>query len=764
MIEQANATGGFSVVVTAVDAQGFLRACLDSALNGSPGVGAVEVVVVDNGSTDLTGAILDEYVERDERVRAVRLPHRRPAGAARAVGALLTGGAYLLFIEGHDTLAPDALTVLARRAEETGNPDVIAFDHADVAWNQRITAGKDERLLCTPDRAAFALADRPRTLHLTPTLANRALRADFYAAHRELFGQDACTEVLPALGSLLAAERIAVTDAVLLTRTRHEPPPVADTYFNLFPQYEEVWRLLASGPPRTEEARIVFSGMVRRYLKVLALPGTPAAEQAAFLRRAGAHFARYKPAGYQRPAGLNGVRHALLERGSYAGYRASQVANRRRRDVRTLAATAKRKGAEAAREGLYREQLHRPLDEHLAVFSAYWDRGVLCSPAAISARLGELAPSIRQVWVVRREHMPLVPPGTDCVAPGSRRWASVLARAKYLVNNVNYPDSVVKRPGQIHLQTHHGTPLKRMGVDQAPFPATSRGVDYEALLQRCARWDYSVSANRHSTEVWTRAYPVPFTSLDYGYPRNDLYYTAGAEDVLRVRERLGIAPGRKALLYAPTHRDYESAWTPRLDLRRLAGALGEEFLLLVRGHYFYDRGPSPLTELHREGRIVDVSRYDSVEELGLASDALITDYSSVMFDFANLDRPIVLHVDDWETYAVTRGVYFDLPREAPGAVASSQDAIERLFEDGSWNGAEAALRRAAFRRRFCEFDDGHAAERVVRHVFLGQPGVPPITPLDRRTPAPDPERAAALVHSSPPEDPCPGLPPTSPSS
>lgn len=374
----------------------------------------------------------------------------------------------------------------------------------------------------------------------------------------------------------------------------------------------------------------------------------------------------------------------MLERDSYSGYRALQLANRKRRSVRTLAAKARKKAAEVAKEGAYREQLRHPIEEDLAVFSAYWDRGVTCNPGAISAKLAELAPQIRQVWVVRRDDVPLVPAGLDYVVPGSHRYWSVLARAKYLVNNVNFPDSVIKRPGQIHVQTHHGTPLKRMGTDQIPYRATSRGVDYEALLERCARWDYSVSANRHSTETWSRAYPVPFASLDYGYPRNDLYYTATAEDVLGIRERLGIAPGKKALLYAPTHRDYEAAWTPRLDLERLAKTLGDDFVLLVRGHYFYDRGLSPLQELHRRELIIDVSGYDSVEELCLASDALITDYSSVMFDYANLDRPIVVFADDWVTYSVTRGVYFDLTEQAPGAVALSQADIERLFLDGGW--------------------------------------------------------------------------------
>ncbi|AEW96596.1 MULTISPECIES: bifunctional glycosyltransferase/CDP-glycerol:glycerophosphate glycerophosphotransferase [Streptomycetaceae] len=732
----------FSVIVTALDAQGYLRECLDSALRLP--AGEVEVIGVDNGSTDATGALFDEYDERDARVTVVHLPRRLPAGAARAAGAELANGDYLLFVDGRDALVEGALEALAERVTETGRPDVVVFDHVRSHWSNSAIASGDARLFAGPGREVFSVTAHPELLHLTPTVANRLVRADFFAAHRELFTQDEYAEVLPALGSLLAADRIAAHDQICLRRSEPDTPQAAEGQFNLFPQYDALWALMDRRGVGKAHRAVVFSGMIRRYLKVLTLPGMADRDQAEFFRRASEHFLRYKPADYTRPSNLNGVRHAMLERGSYVGYRALQTANRKRRTVRSLAVKAKKKAGQYATESAYREQLRHPIEEDLAVFSAYWDRGVTCSPAAISAQLAELAPGIRQVWVVRRAGVPLVPAGIDYVVPGTRRYWSVMARAKYLVNNVNFPDSVIKRPGQIHVQTHHGTPLKRMGIDQIPFPATSRGVDYDALLERCGRWDYSVSANRHSTEIWERAYPVPFTSLDYGYPRNDTYYTATAADVRRIRERLGVAPGRKALLYAPTHRDYEATWTPRLDLERLARTLGDDFVLLVRGHYFYDRGLSPLEELHRRGVIIDVSRYDSVEELALASDALITDYSSVMFDYANLDRPVVVFADDWETYSVTRGVYFDLTELSPGAVARSQEDVERIFRSGEWRGEAAAAKRAEFRRKFCEFDDGRAAERVVRHVFLGEHGVPPVVPLAERTPAPTPEQAAAV--------------------
>ncbi|MYQ30593.1 CDP-glycerol glycerophosphotransferase family protein, partial [Streptomyces sp. SID4956] len=124
---------------------------------------------------------------------------------------------------------------------------------------------------------------------------------------------------------------------------------------------------------------------------------------------------------------------------------------------------------------------------------------------------------------------------------------------------------------------------------------------------------------------------------------------------------------------------------------------------------------------------------------------LVTDYSSIMFDYANLDRPIVIHADDWETYRTTRGVYFDLMAEAPGPVARTQDDLTEILAGDAWRDEGAAKARAAFRRRFCEFDDGRAAERVVRRVFLGEDeaSLPPVLPPEERTPAPAPQEVTA---------------------
>ncbi len=318
----------------------------------------------------------------------------------------------------------------------------------------------------------------------------------------------------------------------------------------------------------------------------------------------------------------------------------------------------------------------------------------------------------------------------------------MLARGKYFVNNVNFADSLVKRTGQIHLQTHHGTPLKTMGLDQANYPA-STSMRMEDLLRRCDRWDYSLSSNNFSTSVWERVYPCAYTSLETGYPRNDVLVNAGAQEVARARRDIGAADGSKVFLYMPTHREYQKEFTPRIDLEELAEHLGPDVTLLVRGHYFY-RASGRLAELQASGRVIDVSDHRSVEQLYLAADALITDYSSAMFDYANLDRPIVIFADDWDTYRVVRGSYFDLMAEPPGAVATSQAQLTEILRSGEWQSPASAALRSAFRERYCDFDDGRASERVVRRVFLGEKTLLPVVPLADRGTAPTPAQALEL--------------------
>lgn len=369
------------------------------------------------------------------------------------------------------------------------------------------------------------------------------------------------------------------------------------------------------------------------------------------------------------------------------------------------------------------------------MYSASSHRGLLGDPAAVYRKAAEIAPHLRGVWVVQDEQTAAeLPSGTESVVVGSRRFLEVTARARFFVNDVNWPGSLAKRPGSVHIHTHQGTPLKYMGADLLDKPGARLGFDVPQMLRRADRWDHSLVANRHSELVWERAYPCHFTSVRTGSPRNDVLVRAagtdgGHGDGGEFRRRHGIPEDHTVVLYAPTRRDYRrGGHVDRLDVAGFAAGLGAGHTLVVRLHPTLANGPARgagLAELARRGIVVDATDEPHVEKVLLAADVLVTDYSSLMFDYANLDRPIVVHADDWAAYTASRGTYFDVTAEAPGHVSRSDGELARLFASGSWRDADSARLRAAFRARFCEFDDGLAAERVVRTLLLGEPMTEP---------------------------------------
>ncbi|MBW1598874.1 bifunctional glycosyltransferase family 2 protein/CDP-glycerol:glycerophosphate glycerophosphotransferase [Streptomyces sp. JJ38] len=738
-----------TLVVPAYNVQGYIRECLDSIVGQD--FDDFEIVGVDDCSPDASGAILDEYAARDDRVRVLHLPQNVGLGRARNAGLEVARGDYVLFLDSDDTLTPGSLRAIVNRLDATGHPDILIFDYARTYWDGTTKRNLLASLLSEEGTGAgsFPLDERPELLDLLQIVWNKAYRRDFVERQGFQFPPGYYEDAPWTFCSLIAADRLAVLDRICVHyRQRREGGNILRTvsrrHFDVFDQYERVFAYLDAHPELDRWRHHLFRKMVDHFITVLERPGRlPSDARADFFQRAVAAYRRRVPADFVRPHGAQGHKYSLFALGSYSAMAGTRAVSTARGALRRHGRRQINRAKRRAMGAYYASQLRRPLDENLAVFSAYWNRSYACNPAAIDTALARLVPGMRRVWVLRDPAGQEIPPGVEVVRPGSREYWAAVARAKYTVNNVNFPDRVVKRPGSVHLQTHHGTPLKSMGLDQQKFPASTK-MNFTDLLRRCDRWDYSLSSNRFSTEIWERVYPCSFTSLGTGYPRNDVLVNATAADVRRARQALDLPDGGKVFLYAPTHREHEAGFTPRLDVVRLAERLGPDVTLMIRGHYFY--GPSPeLAHLTAAGRVRDVSRHPCVEDLYLASDALITDYSSAMFDYANLDRPIIVYADDWDIYRAVRGTYFDLMTEAPGVVTTSQDELTETLVSGAWDTDEAAKARAAFRERFCEFDDGRAAERVVRRVFLGEDtdSVLPVVPLHERAPVPTPAEALA---------------------
>ncbi|MEV5982744.1 CDP-glycerol glycerophosphotransferase family protein [Streptomyces sp. NPDC052114] len=732
----------FSIIVPAYQVQGFLRECLDSVLDQS--FTDFEVIAVNDCSPDGCGAIIDEYAARDERVKAVHLAENVGLGRARNAGLPHARGDYLLFLDSDDSYTPGTLEALAHRLDTAGDPDVLIFDYARTHWWGGFHRNIMHGILGAAGDSVFTAAERPEFLDLIMVVWNKAYRRDFTERHGFAFPPGYYEDTPWTFPVMLSAERVAVLDRVcLLYRQRRQGNILRTTsrkHFDILDQYERVFSFVDARPELADWRPYLHRRMAEHCMEILGKNNRlPDRDKPEFYRLSAEAFRRHRPAGFTLPRSTHRTALRLLSGAPYALFAAHRRCRAALGTLRKRRAKLRRRASLRFKRTVHALLALRPLDPHLAVYSASHHRGVLGDPAAIHERARQLAPHIRSVWVVRPDAVDTLPPGIDHVVPNSLRYWTTVARATYFVNNVNWAHELVKRPGSVHLHTHQGTPLKHMGLDLLGHPAATHRLNVRAMLRRCDRWDYSLAANAHSERVWDRAYPCHFASLPSGSPRNDVLFSADPAHGAQVRRRLGVPQGDTVVLYAPTQRDHHvTGYVRRVDLEAFTRALGPGHTVLVRLHPSLAKHPVrglELADLARRGLLLDVTDEPSVEDLMLASDVLVTDYSSLMFDYAHLDRPIVLHADDWETYRANRGVYFDVRAEPPGHVSTDTAQLAGLFRSGAYADERAARLRAAFRERFRGYDDGHAAARVVSRIMLGEP---PATAI----PAQDAGRAA----------------------
>jgi CDP-glycerol glycerophosphotransferase len=239
------------------------------------------------------------------------------------------------------------------------------------------------------------------------------------------------------------------------------------------------------------------------------------------------------------------------------------------------------------------------------------------------------------------------------------------------------------------------------------------------FAKRCKRWDYVISSNPYSSDTWREGFPYGYKVLETGYPRNDQLVTATDVDRLAIRAKLGLPDGKKIVLYAPTFRPKYPAEV--LDthpdkeqiISAIMAGLDAESVLAIRDHYFLPAGSA----WTNDPRIIDLSAHASTTDVLLATDMLITDYSSIMFDFAVQKRPIIIFAYDKPLYEDMRGMYFDIANDHPGVYCDTLPQLEAALQNDHASTPKARAKLDAFHARFCPWDDGHAAARVCNIVF-----------------------------------------------
>lgn len=331
------------------------------------------------------------------------------------------------------------------------------------------------------------------------------------------------------------------------------------------------------------------------------------------------------------------------------------------------------------------------------------------SPGAIAAELSKLDPSIKIVWSVASKGR-AQDRRNSTVVRGSIKYLWYLSVAKFLIDNQTLPPYFQKKKGQVYLQTWHGIPLKTMGYDEPSFRTATKNQRAN-LAKRVSYWDYLIVPSDYFERTFVRAYKFEGQQLRGGTPRNDALVD-GSLTTATARARLGINTDRKVILYTPTFRTRGKA-ALGLDVIEWVQELGENTLLLVRSHYL---NTIPIPK-HLSGQVADMSHIDDVNLLYMASDLMITDYSSTMFDYSLLDRPILLYTYDYDSYVSSqRGTYFDLRENAPGEIsydmAGLVDSVRRHLD-----GDPFADQRRRFRNAYVGLEDGRTSERTINHVW-----------------------------------------------
>lgn len=356
--------------------------------------------------------------------------------------------------------------------------------------------------------------------------------------------------------------------------------------------------------------------------------------------------------------------------------------------------------------------------ENAVFMTTYFGFEAADSPRAIHVELGKREPDMTRYWGVI-DHSVVLPDGAVAVIKNSAAWFRAIAASTYLFNNVGSIYKGYERlPHQIDVQTWHGTPLKIVGRSLK----IDEGKSHQEMDREGKEWDYLVSQSPFNSEVVSADLATDAKILETGYPRNDELFTTSVERIAAIKRELGISGDAKVLLYAPTWRDntkagFTAPLFEALDLDALSAALGPDWVVLLRGHGFNAR----VNDGSRSrNAVIDVTKHHSINELYLVADSLVTDYSSVMFDYCNLNRPILFYVPDYDSYMSMRRTYFDLRATAPGPVLDTQaelhEALTRLdsFEN------DFGDRYAEFKQRFAPWDDGGAAGRVIDAV-IGRP-------------------------------------------
>lgn len=735
-----HATNRFSlsIVIPVYKAEKYLERCLDSifACDDVP----VEVIAINDGSPDASGEILARYADRYSNLRVVTQENRGGAAAINR-GLKLATKKYVMILDCDDWLDELAIHILKAEAEASKAEVVVgkivktyssrmesAYDTAyinndeTVSISERPSLFQDgmylgkifrrkllerEALLMDP---TLLYADRPFVnVAMAKAHSIRLINKDiYYWRQREDAANLSATDQMHLAENLRDRVRsIRVIRDELKARGKHSLIAVVDNY--------NLKRLFWHFKSRTPAALVSFAEVCRPYIRQVNIPKNKNLTE------------------FQRAVATL-IHDNSPRRFALAYYRWSARRKLKQYSPRKIAKRISEQFAETGRQidrALKGGQLERITraetpDPLLIVFESFFGKSYGGQPRYIYEQLLRSGRAFRAVWVYQgQDRLEGIPGNVIQVHRGTKEYFNYLARAGYWVNNIRFTVTY-KPPHTTYLQTWHGTPLKRLGLDiDASGPELAAR---DSFMAEAANWDYLVAANPFSEDRFRSAFNFHGKYLTGGYPANDIFHQPEelASLAMKTREELHLPAGKKVILYAPTWRDDASAgngWAfrfqLRLDLKKMKEELGDDHILLLRMHHLI---ADQMDLRGVEGFAFDVSKYSDPTGLMAISDVMITDYSSIFFDFANLGRPMIFYMYDLDKYSSElRGFYFDPADELPGPIVRNFADLMRELKKGDTLIEEYSEPMTAFREKYNGLEDGAAARRIVDEVFAGLP-------------------------------------------
>ena len=295
----------------------------------------------------------------------------------------------------------------------------------------------------------------------------------------------------------------------------------------------------------------------------------------------------------------------------------------------------------------------------------------------------------------------------DTVKFDSIKYFVTALKAKYWVTDVNIERSLkFKKRSTVYLNTWHGVALKTIGNDDV----NSGRYDYSNI-------DYLCVSGEHDKRVYRTALNAGEKSfLECGMPRNDSLFHVTQAERKSIRDRLGIGDDKKVILYAPTWRDSENHGgsfdlTIPADFNKWHKVLGDKYIILFRAH---DR-TTKVMNMQFDGFIRNYATYEPLNDLLIACDLLITDYSSIVFDYSILSKPFICFGYDYDRYVKERGVYFDAEKVYPGGVLRTEGEVLHKILTLDYDAESESMKE--FNKLFMEYSHGTATETCVKNLL-----------------------------------------------